>query len=245
MAADNVRAATENMNAIAEDLKARDFGAHAERLAGNAERIAGNIDALTRDAAAVVQKFQGADGSSGGLMTEIRQTLSSANEAMADVAENAEAIKHNWFFRGFFNDRGFYDLDAVTVREYNEGRFLKDLQKVSTGLEAADLYGPLPAGSEQITPEGRQKLDIGMAGFLLYSRNDPLIVESWAGGGTDAASVLRSRARAILVSEYLMKRFVLKPNYVAIMPMNAALPAGSAVRDGIGLSMFVPKPSRR
>jgi phospholipid/cholesterol/gamma-HCH transport system substrate-binding protein len=237
-AINNVKASSEDLKSITDDFKSRELGAKVESFTQS-------VDSLAKEAIGVVQKFRGSDGTSGGLMTEIRQTLNGANEAMADFAENAEALKRNWFFRGFFNNRGFFDLDAVTVREYGEGRFLTDRQKVSAWLDAADLFAAMPDGTEQITPEGRKKLDMGMAGFLRYSKNDPFIIESWAGEGSDPASVLRARTRAILVSEYLVRQFDLKPNYVAIMPMNAALPAGSQARDGIGLTLFVSKTSSR
>jgi hypothetical protein len=41
---------------------------------------------------------------------DLRATLVSVREAMSDLAEDLEALKHSFFFRGFFKDRGFYDL---------------------------------------------------------------------------------------------------------------------------------------
>ena len=49
---------------------------------------------------------------------------------MSDLAENTEAIKRNWLFRGFFSDRGFYNLDELALDEYRE-------------LLARDRYTPL------------------------------------------------------------------------------------------------------
>jgi len=34
------------------------------------------------------------------------------------LAEDTEALKHEFFFRGFFKKRGFYNLDDVTPAEY-------------------------------------------------------------------------------------------------------------------------------
>ena len=84
-----------------------------------------------------------------------------------------------------------------------------------------------------------------MAGFLKYSKNEPFVIESWAGAGGEPDRVLRSRERAIMVSEYLLKKFALKPNYVAIMPMNASGLPDVQERDGIGLVLFAPKPPRK
>jgi len=76
-----------------------------------------------------------------------------------------------------------------------------------------------------------------------YSKNEPFIIESWAGSGSEPERILRARERAIKVSEYLIDKFELKPNYVAIMPMNAVESADGHSRDGIGLVLFAPKPS--
>jgi phospholipid/cholesterol/gamma-HCH transport system substrate-binding protein len=164
---------------------------------------------------------------------------------MANFADNSEALKRNFLFRGFFNNRGFFDLDSVNVRDYHEGRFLPERQKVTEWLSTSDLFATSTAGKEQLTEEGRKKLDFAMTGFLKYSKNEPFIIESWAGAGVEPERVLRSRERAIMVSDYLVKKFTLKPNYVAIMPMNASGVTEGPSRDGVGLVLFAPKSSRR
>jgi len=230
----NFKATSEDLRAISSDLKDRDLGT-------KVETVADNIASLTKEAIATIRSFQGPEGASGGLMAEVRQTLTSANETMANFADNSEALKRNFLFRGFFNNRGYFDLDAVTVREYHEGRFLPDRQKVSEWLNSTDLFASSPDGKERLTEEGRKKLDFAMTGFLKYSKNEPFIVESWAGPGGDPERVLRSRERAIMVSEYLVQKFALKPNYVAVMPMNASGVTDAQSRDGVGLVLFAPK----
>jgi phospholipid/cholesterol/gamma-HCH transport system substrate-binding protein len=233
----NFKGASEDMKTISEDLKARGIG-------DKVEQVADNIQTLAQEALATIRSFQSPDGASGGLMADVRQTLSNANEAMSDLAEDMEALKRSFFFRGFFNNRGYFDLDTVTVGDYREGRFLPDRQKVSEWLEGSTIFGNSAAGREQLTPQGREKLDFAMASFLRYSKNEPFVIESWAGPGTEPSSVLRARERGIMVSDYLIKKFDLKPNYVGVMPMNA-VPAAGQARDGIGLVLFPPKPPRK
>jgi phospholipid/cholesterol/gamma-HCH transport system substrate-binding protein len=235
--AENFTEVSSDLKSISEDLKSRQLGP-------KVERVADNIETLTKEAITTIRSFQGPEGATGGLMAEVRQTLTSANETMANFADNSEALKRNFFFRGFFNQRGYFDLDAVTVRDYREGRFLPNRQKVSEWLDTPELFSA-SEGKEQLTPEGRRKLDLAMASFLKYSKNEPFIIESWAGPGTDPERILRGRERALRVSEYLIDKFELKPNYVAIMPMNAIESTGDQSRDGIGLVLFAPKPSRK
>jgi len=242
---ENFKETSDDLNAISTDLKNRDLGAKVEKVAGSVDRVANNLESLTKEAITVIRNFQGGEGSSGGLMADVRQTLVSANETMANFADNSEALKRNFLFKGFFNKRGFFDLDAVSVREYHEGRFLPDRQKITEWINTTELFGISPSGREQLTEDGRKKLDTTMAGFLKYSKNEPFIIESWAGAGNEPDRVLRSRERAMLVSEYLVKKFELKPNYVAIMPMNASGVSDGQTRDGIELALFAPKPSRK
>ena len=136
-----------------------------------------------------------------------------------------------------------FDLDAITVGDYKEGRFLPGRQKVSEWLDSRDLFISTDNGREQISQPGKEKLDLAMATFLRYSKNEPLVIESWAGSGTEPARVLRARERARMVSEYLIKRFDLKSKYVAAMPMNAVKDGQS--RDGIGLVLFTSNTARR
>jgi phospholipid/cholesterol/gamma-HCH transport system substrate-binding protein len=236
---------TENFKNVSADLRTVSDDLKRQELGPKVDRIAGNLETLTQEAINAVRGFQGPEGASGGLMAEIRQTLSSANETMANFADNSEALKRNFFFRGFFNQRGYFDLDAVTVRDYSEGRFLPDRQKVMEWLEGADVFAATSEGNEQITNEGQKKLDLAMAGFLRYSKNEPFIIESWAGPGSEPERALRSRERGIMVSEYLIRKFDLKPNYVAIMPMNADAPSSGPPRDGVGLVLFAPRSTRQ
>jgi hypothetical protein len=41
---------------------------------------------------------------------------------MHNLAEATEALKRNFFFRGFFNRRGYFDLEDVSVEEYRRRR---------------------------------------------------------------------------------------------------------------------------
>jgi phospholipid/cholesterol/gamma-HCH transport system substrate-binding protein len=234
----NFKSTSNDLLEISNDLKAQDLGS-------KVTHVADNMETLTKEAISAIRSFQSPDGASGGLMTEVRQTLTSANETMANFADSSEALKRNFLFRGFFNKRGYFDLDALTVQEYNEGRFLPDRQKVTEWLNSTDLFSASTDGKEKLTEEGRKKLDFAMAGFLKYSKTEPFIVESWAGSGAEPDRVLRSRERGIMVSEYLVKRFALKPNYVAIMPMNATGSNDGQGRDGVGLVLFAPKPTRK
>ena len=71
--------------------------------------------------AARSRDFRSKDGPAQGLMADMRVTLTQAREATADLADNMEAMKHNFLLRGFFNQRGYFDLNAISPAEYRNG----------------------------------------------------------------------------------------------------------------------------
>ena len=46
--------------------------------------------------------------------SSLKQTMDDARKAMSGFAENMEALKHNILLRGFFNDRGFFNLADIS-----------------------------------------------------------------------------------------------------------------------------------
>ena len=75
----------------------------------------------SEQAKAAVADLRGENGPVKGLTGDVQQTLHSARDAMADLAETTEALKRNFFFRGFFNRRGYFDLDDVCVAAVPSG----------------------------------------------------------------------------------------------------------------------------
>jgi len=42
------------------------------------------------------------------------------------MAEDTEALKHNFFFKGFFNRRGYYSLASLSPQEYRQSKVLRE-----------------------------------------------------------------------------------------------------------------------
>lgn len=51
--------------------------------------------------------------------TALRDTVHGAQQTMTNMADDTEAVKHNFFLRGFFKCRGFYNLDQITSSKYS------------------------------------------------------------------------------------------------------------------------------
>ncbi len=232
---------TSDVNEIVGDIKRRQLGKNLEQTMQNIEEIS------VKGKQALGSLLPGSPGEEG-LASSLRRTLVNTNEAMSDMAENAEALKRNWFFRGFFNARGFYDLDAISLADYRSGKFAPKLKPRRHWLAAGELFAKGPDAQEVLTEEGMHRLDLAMAEFLQESQNSPLMIEGYAAAGTSHEQFLLSRERAVRVRNYLIPRFSLRTNYVGFVPLGAeGSPDGQfKASDGVSLVLFTnPKATRK
>jgi phospholipid/cholesterol/gamma-HCH transport system substrate-binding protein len=217
-------------------------------IASEAERAIANLRAASDDARSAIADFRGDQGPVRTAAGDFQQTLASVREVLEDLSENSEALKRNFFFRGFFNRRGFFDLDNVTVDEYRQGALeTKDRQVLRVWVKSEVLFETDAAGRERLTDDGRGRLDSAMAPFLRYPRDTPFVVEGYASGVTSDERYVRSRTRAQLVRDYLQARYGLDSAYVGVMPLGSEAPGSpSGDRwDGVALAAFVQRSSGR
>ena len=215
----------------------------AKSIAADAQKAVASLKEASEQAKGFVADLRGDGGPMKGLTGDLQQTLALARDAMADLAENTEALKRNFLFRGFFNRRGFFDLQDVSVQEYRQGALAtKDRRVLRIWLSAAALFETDANGREQLSAAGRARLDSAMSQFVRYPRTSPFVVEGYADGPTDSARFLASRGRAELVRDYLMSTFRLDDRYLGTMPMGVEAsesPSGDRWQ-GIALAMFIP-----
>jgi phospholipid/cholesterol/gamma-HCH transport system substrate-binding protein len=215
--------------------------ASVKAIASDAETAMATVREASLEARNAIADLRGDKGPVKGLTGDVQQTLQSARDAMTDLAETTEALKRNFLFRGFFNRRGYFDLDDVTVGEYREGALAKDRRALRIWLRADVLFERDEKGVERLAEGGKTRLDSAMSQFLRYPKTSPLVVEGYAQDATGDERYLASRARSQLVREYLVGKFQVDSSYVAIMPMGATAddsPAGKEW-DGIALALFV------
>ena len=235
-AAGNTRQISQQFTHILSEFQERKILQEMEQTAKNLRQLTGQAkDALT--------DFQAKGGTGEGLTGDLSRTMSNASEAMSDLAENMEALKRSFFFRGFFKNRGFYDLDNITVAEYREGRFAVDKLRQQTWIYETEVFARSSDGSEELSAAGKKRLAAVMAEFQRYPRNSAIIVEGYSGKGVPGEQLLLSTERALKVREYLVKTFHLDPNYVGTMPMGAvASKDNGAYWEGVAVVVFYDKP---
>jgi phospholipid/cholesterol/gamma-HCH transport system substrate-binding protein len=216
--------------------------ASAKSIAVQAEKAVANVKDATEQAKGAVADFRGENGPMRGITGNLQQTLASARESMADLAENTEALKRSFFFRGFFNKRGYFDLDDVSVQQYRQGALeTKDRRVLRIWVAANVLFDQDPNGRERLTDDGKARLDSAMAEFVKYPRTSPLVVEGYSRELTADVRYLTSRVRSQLVRDYVVGKFGLDPNSLGTMSMGSEArdsPSGDEW-DGVALALFV------
>jgi len=217
--------------------------ASVKNIAVDAEKAVASLREASEQAKAAVADLRGENGPLKGVSGDLQQTLASARDAMQDLEENTEALKHNFFFRGYFNRRGYFDLDELSVEQYRRGALeTSDRRALRIWIRPAVLFDRDSDGNERLTPDGQARLDSAMSQFIRYPRNSPFVIEGYARGATNDQRFLVSRHRIQLVRDYLIGKFALDPAFVASMPMGqeaSGSPDGNRW-DGVALAMFVP-----
>jgi phospholipid/cholesterol/gamma-HCH transport system substrate-binding protein len=196
----------------------------ATSIARSAEEIAVSARQVVEQARKAVDDLQAANGPVQGVSANLKQTLDEARAAMAAFAQNMEALKHNFFFRGYFNDRGYFRLADVSPAQYREGLLAKNGQRVvaRVWLNSAVLFDADPqSGAERLSEPGRTRLDSAIAPYLLRLPEGVLVVEGYSQSGTQDEQFLKSRERATMVRNYLVAKFHLDPESTGLMPLGA------------------------
>jgi phospholipid/cholesterol/gamma-HCH transport system substrate-binding protein len=219
----------------------------AKSIAAEAERVMTNVRQATEEARHAVTDFRSEGGPVKGLAGDMQRTLASARDAMNDLAEATEALKRNFLFRGFFNRRGYFDLDDVSVQEYREGALATgDRRVLRIWVAVQFLFEKDADGVERLSAAGRARLDSAMSQFVKYPKTSPLVIEGYAPGVTADERFVVSRRRAQMARDYLQGRFDLDPARLAVMPMGHeadGAPDGDTW-DGVALAIFVPAAAR-
>jgi hypothetical protein len=174
---------------------------------------------------------------------EINATVDSAQRAMTNLADDTEAIKHNFFLRGFFHNRGYYNLSELTPAEYKASKFVTSRSAKRVWLDGDELFpksGKGPAkGSEALTAKGREELDQAMSAFVASLPNSPIMVEGYSDEGSPDNQFRESQKRAAAVQQYLLARFQLNPKLVGSIPLGDSPPQSSGRKDWSGVSLVL------
>jgi phospholipid/cholesterol/gamma-HCH transport system substrate-binding protein len=150
----NVQSTTSNLNQTSVRLKRLVVDVEQRQLPQKLDDTVTQIRSVsTRADAAIEQVHQSLDRALGpdanGVTAgqNISEALSNVNAATGSMAEDTEALKHNFFFKGFFNQRGYYSLSSLSPQEYRRSKLFGNIQSSRSWLRADTLFQHGPHGS--------------------------------------------------------------------------------------------------
>jgi phospholipid/cholesterol/gamma-HCH transport system substrate-binding protein len=230
---ENLESASASVNNVLSDFQKRDLLGRAEATLENARQTTAHLNEAVN---ALLASNNGGQSTVSGL----REMVTGARETMSNLADDSEALKHNFFLRGFFKRRGYYSLDLLTPEKYMQSKFVHGKSTVRVWIPAATLFAPAPQGNEQLSPQGRTAIDEAMGRLVKYLPNRPIIIEGYSDAGSEEERYLRSRGRAATVEECLQKEYHLNAKLTGIMPLGDSVPpqTGKTTWDGVSLVLL-------
>jgi phospholipid/cholesterol/gamma-HCH transport system substrate-binding protein len=225
----NLNQASSQVNGILSDFQSRDLLAKAEGTLENTQQLSQQLNLTFKQVLA--EDNVGENGAA-----NLRSTLSNLRRSTANLAEDTEALKHNFLLRGFFKKRGYYNLEELTRNDYLSA---KPLQKnmIRKWLRAAGVFEDTRDGTEQLSPTGQQEIDRTVAPVFDALPNHPIIVEGYSLEGSPSQQFVTSRIRAQLVRRYLETHYHLNHRNLGIVAMRTRPPddAGMGEWDGAAI----------
>jgi phospholipid/cholesterol/gamma-HCH transport system substrate-binding protein len=173
----------------------------------NATRATANLDSISA-------KIDGGQGTAGALVNDkqlysnleqtssaMRDTMVHAQTGVTDFQENMEAMKHNFFLRGYFKSRGYEDSAELAKNE---------IDRLPQGAPTKEFtYSAKQLFDKQDSAKLKNQKSLNAGGeFLANNQFAFAVVVASAGmeGDTQKDLVL-TEARALVVREYLVENF--------------------------------------
>ena len=210
----------------------------ADQILDSTKETMSNVTATTGSLKDVSSKIDQGKGTVGALINDkqIYQQLydasAQAKAGATDFQENMEALKHNFFLRGFFNRRGYDDSTELTKHQL---AYLPDAQYIKKFV-----YDPKRTFSKPDSAKLKNEKGLNEAGqFLEQNKFGLAVVKAYSGpkGDADKDQVV-TEARAMAVRDYLVNNFKMDDQRIKTMGMGKNGPANAGDDGGIEILVY-------
>jgi phospholipid/cholesterol/gamma-HCH transport system substrate-binding protein len=224
----NVQQASAQATALLADL-------NSQKLPEKAGGAMDQVNATATQVHQMVSEIGQPDRQGETLGANIRDSLMNANAASLNLADGTEALKHNFLLRGFFKSRGYYSLDRIAPEQYRRDKAFTSASNQRAWLPAAGLFQGGSNGEEELSAAGKAALDGAFTENGDSVFESPIVIEGYCSGRSPSDQLRLSRARAILVRQYLESRFQLDSSNLGIVALKNAPPSavGRPTWDGV------------
>jgi phospholipid/cholesterol/gamma-HCH transport system substrate-binding protein len=173
-----------------------------------------NVNDATADMRSITTKIDHGQGTAGALINnremyndmratvaDTRETVSQAKAGMTSFQENMQALKSNWFVRGFFKKRGYQDSAELTkyaIAKLPDRPFSNRFE-----VSANDLF------DKPDTAKFKNEKVLNQIGVRLERiPYDLIVVAAYSGvRGETEENLILTQARAMVVRQYLAEHF--------------------------------------
>jgi len=201
-----------------------------------------NVNDATADMRSITTKIDQGQGTAGALINnreiyndmrttvaDTRETVNQAKAGMTSFQENMQALKSNWFLRGFFKKRGYQDSAELTkyaIPKLPDRPFSNRFE-----IGAKDLF------DKPDTAKLKNEKVLNQIGVRLeHMSYDLIAVAAYSGvRGETAENLVLTQARAMVVRQHLAEHFKIDDQRIKTIGMgeDTANPDQQAARVAI------------
>src|SRR5262249_45623484 len=169
-----------------------------------------NVDQTAQNLASITTKIDQGSGTMGALIND-KKTYQSVSAGARSFQENMEALKHNFFLRGFFKRRGYEN--AADLKKHEISQLPEQPVVKKFAYEAKEVFEK-PDTAE--LKEGKALNDAGS--YLESSQFGLAVIAAYTDmtGDTEKDREL-TEARAMVVRDYLVQHFKLEDTRIKTM----------------------------
>ena len=237
----NVQQATADLDHAVHQADALVADLNSQQILQKAGGVIANLSQSAQQVHQMISEINQPDRQGLTAGANIRESLENANAASLNMADGTEALKHNFLLRGFFRRRGYYNLDRISAERYRQDAAFTSRANFRTWLPASELFQDGSNGQEQLSAAGKALLDGTLTenGDSIF--DSPIVVEGYCSGGRSTDQLRLSRARAILVRQYLQARFQLDSGNLGIVALKNTPPSGVGHTEWDGICIVILK----
>ena len=198
-----------------------DLFAKANTILDTTQGALENVQNATSNINDISTKINHGQGTVGSLIND-KTMYNQATAAVTSMNEDAEAMKHNFLLKGFFNKRGYVDSDQLKKHEIGklpsaapEKTFTFDSKQIFDKPDAAKLK------DQKALKEVGQYLQGGKFGQV--------VITAAAGMKGDSDKIrLATQAQAMVIRNYLVQNFRLDDTRIKTMGLGKTDDAGES-----------------
>ncbi|MGA8273535.1 MAG: MlaD family protein [Candidatus Sulfotelmatobacter sp.] len=220
----SLKHASGQADALVSDFESRGLGGKVDQTMLSVRSAAGNLDSTSAQLHQIVTEAVGDDGRGVDAGGNLEQSLSNLTQVTGNMAADTEALKHEFFFRGFFKHRGYYSLTDLDPATYRSDRLFANPDNPRAWVQAAKLFEQTRDGQERLSAEGKLQIEEAVAELGDQAINGPLVIEGYSSQGDGGTQLAASHSRALLVLNYIHSRYRIDLRNVGAVALRSVPP---------------------